>query len=330
MNQKMKAVVCPVYGPPEVLRIAEVVKPEPKEDEILVRVRATSVTVADVRVRGFNIPASFRIPARFILGFRRPKRPVLGVELAGEVAAVGSNVTRFKQGDHIFAAAPMTAFGAYAEFVCIPENGQSALKPERLSFAESAVIPIGAVTALYYLRKADLRPGKSILIYGASGSVGTYAVQLAKNFGAQITAVCSGANSEMVRSLGADRVLDYTANDFADRLERYDAVLVAIDKIPFSLCNRVLKNDGIYMNVTAPVPSLEMIRTKLTTGKRVVVGENVPETPALLEELRTLIDTGVVVPVIDRTYPLEQIVEAHRYVDTGRKKGNVSVILSSK
>jgi NADPH:quinone reductase-like Zn-dependent oxidoreductase len=330
MNQKMKAVVCTVYGPPEVLRIAEVVKPEPKEDEILVQVRATSVTVADVRVRGFNIPASFRIPARFILGFRRPKRPVLGVELAGEVAAVGSNVTRFKQGDHIFAAAPMTAFGAYAEFICIPENGQSALKPERLSFAESAVIPIGAVTALYYLRKADLRPGKNILIYGASGSVGTYAVQLAKNFGVQITAVCSGANSEMVRSLGADRVLDYTANDFADRLERYDAVLVAIDKIPFSLCNRVLKNDGIYMNVTAPVPSLEMIRTKLTTGKRVVVGENVPETPALLEELRTLIDTGVVVPVIDRTYPLEQIVEAHRYVDTGRKKGNVSVILSSK
>ena len=327
MKQTMKAVICPVYGPPEVLRIAEVEKPEPKEDEILVRVHASSVTVADVRVRGFNIPVSFRIPARFILGFRRPKRPVLGVELSGEVAAVGSNVKRFKTGNHIFAATPMTNFGAYAEYICIPENCQVAMKPERLSFAEAAVIPIGAVTALYYLRKADLRPGKSILIYGASGSVGTYAVQLAKHFGAHVTAVCSGTNAELVKSLGADRVIDYTVKDFAEQLDKYDAVLVAIDKISFSLCSRVMNDDGIYLNVTAPVPSLEMIRTKLTTGKRIVVGENVPETPALITELKALFDSETIRPVIDLTFPLEQIVEAHRYVDTGRKKGNVSIII---
>ncbi len=325
MINKMKAVVCPVYGPPEVLRLSEIDVPQPKPNELLIRVRATSVTVADVRIRGFNIPASYRLPARFMLGFRRPRNPVLGVEFSGEVAAVGSNVTKFKTGDRIFGATPLTQFGSYAEFITVPEHVQLALQPSNLSFEEAAVVPVGAVTALHYLRKADLRPGKKILIYGASGSVGTYAVQLAAVFGADVTAVCSSTNIELVRSLGARTVLDYAAKDFPERLESYDAVLVAVDKIPFDLCSRVLKENGIYLNITAPVPSLAMVRTKLTSKKMIVVGENAPETSALITELKAFIESGKLRPVIDRTYTLEQIVEAHRYVDTGRKKGNVSV-----
>jgi NADPH:quinone reductase-like Zn-dependent oxidoreductase len=328
-ERTLKAVVCPVYGPPEVLKITEIEKPVPKANEILVKVHATSVTIADVRVRGFNIPASYRIPARFILGFRRPKKPVLGAELAGEVVGIGASVTRYKTGDQIFAATPLANFGAYAEFICLPENGPVALKPSNITFEEAAVVPVGGVTALHYLQKAKIRPGQKILIYGASGSVGTYAVQLAKVFGAEVTAVCSGANSALVRSLGADKVLDYTEDDFAAKLERYDAILIAVDKLPFSICNNALQEKGIYLNVTAPVPSFAMIRTKMTSKKMIVVGEGAPETPELIEELRGYLASGKLKPVIDRTYPIEQIVDAHRYVDTGRKKGNVVITLKN-
>ena len=323
----MKAVVCPVYGPPEVLKITEIERPVPKANEILVKVHATSVTVADVRVRGFNIPASYRIPARFVLGFRRPKKPVLGAELAGEVVETGASVDRFKAGDHIFAATPLANFGAYAEYICLPENGSVALKPSNITFEEAAVVPIGGVTALHYLRKAKICPGQKILIYGASGSVGTYAIQIAKTFGAHVTAVCSGANGEIVRSLGADIVLDYTKKEYAAELGMYDVILIAVDKIPFELCNRALKDHGIYLNVTAPMMSLAMIRTKMTTKKTIVVGEGAPETPEPIGELRKMLEAGTLTPVIDRTYPLEQIVEAHRYVDTGRKRGNVVITL---
>jgi NADPH:quinone reductase-like Zn-dependent oxidoreductase len=323
----MKAVICPVYGPPEVLQRAEIEPPVPKPNEILVKVHATSVTVADVRVRGFNIPASYRIPARFVLGFRRPKNAVLGAELSGMVVGTGASVTKYKAGDAVFAATPLANFGAYAEYICLPENGPVALKPSNISFEAAAVVPIGGVTALYYLRKANIRNGQNVLIYGASGSVGTYAVQIAKAFGAHVTAVCSGANSEMVRSLGADIVLDYTAKDYTTQLGQYDVILVAVDKIPFELCNRALKEQGIYMNVTAPMMSLAMLRTKMTTKKTIVVGENPPETPELIGALKKMLEAGTITPVIDRTYPLEQIVEAHRYVDTGRKKGNVVITI---
>jgi NADPH:quinone reductase-like Zn-dependent oxidoreductase len=326
-ERTLKAVICPVYGPPEVLKLSEVEPPVPTTNEILVKVRATSVTVADVRVRGFNIPASYRLPARFMLGFRRPKKPVLGAELAGEVVGTGTSVTRFKTGDLIFAATPLANFGAYAEYICLPENGPVALKPSNISFEEAAVVPIGGVTALHYLRKAKLRPGQKMLIYGASGSVGTYAVQLAKVFGAHVTAVCSGANGALVRSLGADIVLDYTEENFTSKLEKYDVILIAVDKLPFSVCNNALKENGVYLNVTAPVPSFAMIRTKMTSKKTIVVGENAPETPELIEELRGYLASGKLKPVIDRTYPLEQIVDAHRYVDTGRKRGNVVITL---
>lgn len=323
----MKAVVCTKYGAPEVLQMQEVEKPVPKANEVLIKIHATTVTVADFRIRSFTIPLSFWIPARLILGIRKPRKPILGLELAGEIESVGSDARRFKKGDPVFAATPVD-FGAYAEYKCLPENGPIAIKPVNSTYEEAAAIPVGAYTALHYFRKAQIRPEQKVLVYGASGSVGTYAVQLAKYFGAEVTGVCSNANLALVKSLGADIVIDYTKEDFVKRLSQYDVVFVAVDKFTFSLCNSVLKDKGVYINVTTPFKSFYMMWVSMARGKKIMVGDNVSAKAEDLNFLRELVDTGVLKPVIDRRYTLDQIVEAHHYVDKGHKKGNVVITIT--
>ena len=320
----MRAVVYEKYGSPDVLELREVAKPTPKDNEILVKIYATTVSAGDCRARSFTVPPAFWLPARISLGFRKPKKAILGLELAGEVETVGRNVKRFKKGDPVFAATLIGA-GAYAQYRCLPEDAAIAIKPSNLTFEEAAALPIGARTALHYLRKANLQKGQKVLVYGASGSVGTYAVQLAKYFGAEVTGVCSTSNVELVKSLGADRVIDYTAEDFSNQREMYDVIFEAVDKSSFSACMKALKKNGIYLNVVTPVAGLRMLWTKMTTNKKLMLGESVPEKAEYLTFLKELVEAGKLKAVIDRCYPLEQIVEAHRYVDKGHKKGNVVI-----
>lgn len=325
----MKAIVYEKYGPPDVLELREVAKPAPRDNEVLVKVHATTVTVADFRSRSFTVPLAFWLPARITLGFTKPKKTILGVELAGEVETVGKEVKRFKKGDSVFAAT-LISYGAYAEYKCLREDAAISLKPSNITHEEAAALPIGARTALHFLRKANIQPGQKVLVYGASGSVGTYAVQLAKYLGAEVTGVCSTANLELVKSLGADKVIDYTAEDFANNGETYDVIFEAVDKSSFSACLKALKKDGIYLNVTTPLPSIRMLWTKMMSNKKLMLGENPPESAEDLIFLKGLVEAGKLKAVIDRSYPLEQIIEAHRYVDKGHKRGNVVITVGHK
>lgn len=321
----MKAIVCTKYGPPEVLEVKETPKPTPKDKEVRIRVKATSVTVADARVRGFNVPSSYWVPARLALGITKPRNSVLGVEMSGIIEAAGSNVRKFKIGDEVYATT--IQFGGYAEYVCFSEKAAIAIKPKNISFEEAATIPVGALTALYFLRAANIRAGHQVLIYGASGSVGTYAIQLAKHFRAEVTAVCSSVNTDLVKSLGADHTIDYTREDFTKNGETYDILFDAVGKTSLNKSMRSLKEKGYYLHaVGSPGISIRMKIKGLLSSKKFVAGG--PSTcTADLDYLRDLVEKDILKPVIDRTYSLEQIVEAHRYVDTGRKKGNVAITI---
>jgi NADPH:quinone reductase-like Zn-dependent oxidoreductase len=322
----MKAVACTRYGPPETLELQERDLPLPGAAEIRIEIHATTVTRADTRIRSFSFPHQWllSLPVGLGLGFGKPRQPVLGMELAGRVDLVGEAVTRFKRGDEVYAATLASLGGAYAQYVCVPEHGAVAIKPASLSFAQAAALPIGARTALQYLRLAQLAPGQRIAVYGASGSVGTYAVQLARHFGAHVTAVCSGANADMMVALGAQQVVDYTRADFADAGERYDVIFDTVDKCAFASCLKALTPGGAYLNATRLLPSAAMLLAKLR-GRRILLSRSAPETAEALDYLAALVEAGALQVVIDRAYRLEEIVEAHRYVDQGRKRGNVSI-----
>ena len=305
----MKAVVCTRYGPPEVLRLEELATPVPRGDEVRIRILATAVMSSDCYVRGLNLSPAYRIMARLALGWNAPRQPVLGMVLSGEVDSVGPDARSFEVGDRVFGF-NRHRFGTYAQYVCWPEDGLLAPRPANLSDEEAAAIPYGGLLALHFLRKAGVRAGQRVLVYGASGAVGTSAVQLARHFGAQVTGVCSTSNADLVASLGATTVIDYASEDFTDRAERYDLILDAVGKrksaVSLRRCRQVLAPGGACVSVDDGTPMLRR------------------EDLVLLGELAT---KGEIWPVIDRTFALDDIVEAHRYVDNGHKRGNVVITL---
>ncbi len=309
----MKAVICPQYGPPEVLQIREIDRPLPRDNQVLIEIRATSVHRGDTRIRGLDIPGpEWGKPlARLALGFRGPRNSILGMELAGVITETGSSVTKWKVGDRVFASTVWAGFGGYAEYKAMAEDGVLAPMPSNLSFEEAAVLPSGGITALGIIKLAEIQPGHQVLIYGASGSIGTFAVQLARNQGAAVTGVCSGPNAGLLRSLGATQVLDYTKKVFGLKPGTYDLVLDAVGFLDPTQAKLALKGDGTYLNVHTASD-----RIKKSTVR------------SLLMELKSMVEGGQLIPVIDRVYSLEEIAAAHRYVQGGHKIGNVAVSIS--
>lgn len=315
----MKAAVYTQYGPPEVLQIKEVEKPTPKDNEILVRIKATAVNSGDWRLRKADPFA-----ARFIFGLIKPKINIVGSVFSGEIESVGKNVKQFKVGDLVFGHTDMR-FGAYAEYICIPENTSIALKPAAISHTQAASIPFGAVTALHFIKKANITPGQKVLVVGASGAVGSAAVQLAKSFGASVTGVCSTANITLVKSIGADHVIDYTQEDFTQHGEMYDVIFDTVKAISVSRSLKSLNKNGIMILSAAGMSEmLQGLWISMTSSRKVLTGV-ISHTAADIIFIKELIEAGKFKPVLDKTYPLEQIAEAHAYVEKGHKKGNVAI-----
>ena len=322
----MKAIVWTKYGPPDGLELKEVEKPTPKDNEVLVKVYAATVTAGDCEMRSLKFPLWLQLLMRIGFGFRGPRKKIIGQELAGEIESVGKDVKLFKKGDQIFGSTGF-GFGAYAEYVCLPEEGALAIKPANMTYEEAATIPTGGLNALHFLRKGNIQSGQKVLINGAGGSIGTFAIQLAKSFGAEVTGVDSTGKLDMLRSIGADQVIDYTQEDFTKSGETYDVIFDVVGKSSFSGSIRSLEQNGRYL--TANPGLSQMVRgpwTSMTSSKK-VIGGNVSYRPEDLVFLRELIEAGKVKSVIDRRYPLEQTAEAHRYVEKGHKKGNVVIIV---
>lgn len=302
----MKTAVYRKYGSPHVLKLIETEKPQPKEDEILIKIHAATVTSGDVRLRSSDFPPLFWLPARLIFGLFKPKKKILGHELAGTVEEIGEKVTKFSIGDNVFGTTTMLNAGSYAEYVCLPQewkHGVVEIKPRNMSFKEAAALPIGAMTAIYLLEKADQKKGQNVLVYGASGSVGSYAVQIANQQGGMVTAVCSGSNFEMVRSLGVENLIDYKTNDYSEGKEKFDIVFDAVGKTSKSKAKKVLNAGGVFVSV------------KMLTKEK----------QDHLKRIKQLAENKQLYPFIDKCFDLNEIVKAHEYVDSGRKRGNVVI-----
>ena len=329
----MKAIVYTEFGPPEVLQLQEVEIPTPKDNEVLIRIYATTATTGDVNTRGFTfVPPGFGPVPRLVLGLRRPKKPILGSDLAGEIEAVGKDVRLFNEGDQVFGSAG-TRYGTYAQYRCLPENAALAIKPANMTYEEAAAVPNGALTALPFLRDTGkIKSGQKVLVNGASGTVGTSGVQFAKYYGAEVTGVCSGTNLELVKSIGADHVIDYTNEDFTQSGETYDIIFDAVGKRSFSECKDSLNLGGTYLTT---VPSLaifpQILWTSLVGGKKAKIaftGLRRARVKAKdLSFIKEIIEEGKIKAVIDRRYPLEEMAEAHKYVETGRKRGDVVIVV---
>ncbi|MFX1357918.1 MAG: NAD(P)-dependent alcohol dehydrogenase [Promethearchaeota archaeon] len=323
----MKAIIWTEYGPPDVLKLKEVEKPSSKDNEILLKIHATTVTMGDCEMRSLKFSRSLALFMRLYNGLRKPRKiTILGQDAAGEIEAVGKDVTLFKKGDQVFGS---TGFkmGAYAEYLCLPEKCMMALKPTNMSYEEAAAVPLGGLNALYFLKKANIKSGKKVLINGAGGSIGTFAVQLAKSFGAIVTGVDSTDKLEMLRTIGIDHVIDYTQEDFTKKDESYDVIFDVVRRSSFSGCIRVLNKNGIYLQTNHGI--LRRVRGRLTSlrsSKKVISGAISERTEDLMH-LKELIEAGKIKSVIDRSYALEQTAEAHKYVETGQKKGNVVIVI---
>ena len=320
----MKAIVCTKWGSPDVLQLKEVEEPVPKDNEVLIKIHATTVTAGDCEMRGLKFPLGMRLLARIGFGFRGPRKKIIGQELAGEIESIGKDVKLFKKGDRVFGA-PGFVFGAYAEYVCLPEKGVLALKPTNMTYEEAATVPLGGLNSLHFLRKGNIRSGQKVLINGAGGSIGTYGVQLAKSFGAEVTAVDSTSKLDMLRSIGADHVIDYTQEEFTKTGERYDVIFDVVGKGPFSGLIGSLKDQGILLTANSMRSRIVREPGKSKTSSKKIIGGSVEYKTEHLNFLKELIEAGKIRSVIDRRYPLEQTAEAHRYVETGHKKGNVVI-----
>ena len=318
----MKAVELTKYGAPEFLQMKEVEKPSPKENEILIKIHASSVSSGDARMRRAD---PFII--RLIFGFKRPRKPILGVVVAGEIEAIGKKVSNYKVGDQVFGSSGMS-FGAHAEYVSVPENAVLAMKPSNMSYEEAASIPFGATASMHFLRIANIQPGQKVLIYGASGALGTMAVQLAKNSGAELSAVCSTGNVDLMKSLGADQVIDYTQEDFTQNGEKYDVVFDTVGKSPLRKALKSLNESGYLLLASAGIGTMIGTSVKSLFIKKKIVSGVIKETVKDMNFFKQLIEKGSLKAVIDRTYPLDQIAEAHAYVDKGHKKGNVIISMN--
>ena len=330
----MKAIVYTRYGPPEVLQLTEVEKPIPKDNEILIRVYATPVNYGDIIARNFgnipahefNMPLPLWLPARISFGFRKPKNQILGSELAGEIEAIGKKVTRFRKGDQVFAYRGMQ-MGANAEYLCMPEDGMVAIKPANMNFEEASAVPYGGIMALSLLRKVNVQSGQKVLINGASGGIGSLAVQLVRYYGAEVTGVCSSPRLELLRSLGADKVIDYTKEDFTRNGERYDLIFDILGRSSFSHCKGSLTKNGRYLLASFKMKQLfQMLKTSILDRQKVICGLASEKLEDLVF-LKELAEAGKIRTIIDKCYPLEQTAEAHRYVEGGYKKGHVIITM---